>query len=149
FQANQIHGNTQFPSTGLLGGGGTIVFVTPSRTDVVNEVVSSADAADQAATGAVGFARVGGNATNFSVDMSDRISNFYVGGETSNVFLLAPEGSRNISFGKGMDDVTIMSLFIDSLQANRGAVGSNVTTDQHIGRITLGGDVVDTNVEAG
>jgi hypothetical protein len=150
FQANQIRGNTQFPSTGLLGGGGTIVLVSNDVTDVVDAVVSSTgDAGDANLPGAIGFLRVGGNATNFSVESSDRISNFYIGGETSNVSMLAPQGSRNVYFGLGMDDVTIRSKFIDSLQANRGAVGSNVTTNDHIGRITIGGDVVNTFVLAG
>ena len=50
-----------------------------------------------------------------------KISNFYIGGQTDNVLLVAPSGSRNISFGLGMDNVTINSLAISSLTANRDA----------------------------
>ncbi len=135
FQANEIDGNTQFPSTGFIGGGGTIV---ESRPDTATGII-----------GQIGFVQVGGNATNFSVQTGDKISNFYIGGETNNVMMLAPGGSRNVLFGKGMDNVTLMTHYIDTLQANRGAIGSNVTADRNIGRVTIGGDVVNTNVLAG
>ena len=39
-----------------------------------------------------------------------KISNYYIGGQTQNVLLVAPSGSRNIAFGLGMDNVTISSL---------------------------------------
>ena len=88
-----------------------------------------------AATGQIGDVRVGGNATNFTTFVTEdplnaaaaegqldaKISNFYIGGQTNNVLLVAPSGSRNISFGLGMDNVTINSLAISSLQANRDA----------------------------
>lgn len=135
FQANSIQGNTAFPSSGFRGGGGTLV-------------VSQADTAT-GVTGQIGFARVGGNATNFAVQTNDKLSDFYVGGETNNVQLLAPAGSRTIGFGKGMDTVTILSHYIDSLQANRGALNSSVTVDRNVGRITFGGDVVNTRFLAG
>jgi hypothetical protein len=135
FQANSILGNTAFPTTGFRGGGGTLVV---SQTDTATGV-----------TGQIGFARVGGNATNFSVQTNDKISNYYVGGEANNVQILAPAGSRAIEFGKGMDTATILTHYIDSLQANRGAVNSNVTVDRNVGRVTFGGDVVDTNFTAG
>lgn len=135
FQANSIQGNTNFPSTGFAGGGGTIVtsFTDPGT----------------ATTGQIGFARVGGNATNFSVQTNDKVSNFYIGGETNNVQLLAPAGSRAIGFGKGMDTVTILTHYIDSLQANRGALNSSVAVDRNVGRVTIGGDVVNTFFQAG
>jgi hypothetical protein len=135
FSAREIKGNTQFPPTGFEGGGGTIVV---STTDTARQV-----------TGAIGYVRVSRNATSFSVQTNDKVRDFYIGGDTSAVSLLAPEGSRYISFGKGMDDVTIRTRTIQSLQANRGAVGSEVTSTDHIGRITIGGDVVNTFVLAG
>ncbi len=135
FQADSIEGNTQFPSTGFAGGGGTLV-------------VSSLDQESQT-TGQIGFARVGGNATNFSVQTNDKISNFYVGGEANNVLVLAPNGSRAIAFGKGMDTVTILSHYIDTIQTNRGALNSSVTVDRNVGRLTFGGDVINTVFQSG
>lgn len=135
FQANAILGNTAFPTTGFRGGGGTLV-------------VSQSDPAT-GITGQIGFVRVGGNATNFSVETNDKISNYYVGGEANNVQILAPNGSRAIEFGKGMDTATIRTHYIDSLQTNRGALNSNVTVDRNVGRLTFGGDVVDTTFLSG
>jgi hypothetical protein len=135
FQANGIQGSTAFPSSGFTGGGGTIV---NAITDPLTAII-----------GQIGYSRVGGNATNFSVMTGDKVSDFYIGGETNNVFLLAPNGSRTIGFGKGMDTVTIQTHFITTLQANRGALNSNVTVDRNVGRITFGGDVVNTNIISG
>ena len=135
FQANQIKGNSQFPSSGFLGGGGTIVQANQEQL--------------RALVGPIGFVQVGGNATNFSVQTEDKISNYYVGGITNNVQLLAVAGSRTVEFGKGMDSVTIYTNSIDTLQANAGAVGSNVTSGQQIKRVTIGGDVTNTNILAG
>ena len=67
--------------------------------------------------------RVGGAATNFTTFVTEdpldvaasegqldaKIANFYVGGQTNNVMLLAPSGARDVSFGLGMDNVTINS----------------------------------------
>ena len=109
-----------------------------------------------AVTGAIGNVRIGGNATNFSTIVNDatgsgnaRIANFSIGGETDNVLLLAPNGSRNISFGLGMDKVDILTNVINNLQANRGALNSRVLVDRTISKVTIGGDVVNTNVETG
>ena len=135
FQADAIVGNTAFPTTGFRGGGGTLV-------------VSQSDPAT-GITGQIGFVRVGGNATNFSVQTNDKISNYYVGGEANNVQILAPNGSRAIEFGKGMDTATIRTHYIDSLQANRGALNSRVTVDRNVGRLTFGGDVVNTEFLSG
>ena len=135
FQADSIVGNTAFPTTGFRGGGGTLV-------------VSQSDPAT-AITGQIGFIRVGGNATNYSVQTNDKISNYYVGGEANNVQILAPNGSRAIQFGKGMDTATIRTHYIDSLQANRGALNSKVTVDRNVGRLTFGGDVVNTEFLSG
>lgn len=135
FQANEIAGNADFPPTGFATGGGTVVQSIPDQgTGIV---------------GQIGFIRVGGNATNFSVQTGERISNFYIGGETNNVNVLAPAGARNILFGKGMDRVNILTHYIETLQANRGAVGSTVTVTRDIERLTFGGDVVNTTVLSG
>ena len=135
FQANQIKGNTTIPSSGFLGGGGTVV---QANQESLRSLV-----------GPIGFVQVGGNATNFSVQTQDKISNYYIGGQTNNVQLLAVGGSRTVQFGKGMDSVTIYTDSIDTLQANAGAVGSEVTSAKQIKRITIGGDVTSTNVLAG
>jgi hypothetical protein len=78
-----------------------------------------------------------------------KISNFFIGGETNNVLLVAPSGARNISFGLGMDNVTINSLAISSLRANRDATNSNVTVSRSIANMVIGGPVEDTNVNVG
>jgi len=142
FQANQIVGSTNFPSTGRQGGGGTVVASVPSTTGAVGGVIADV--------------RVGGNATNFSV-VSDQatgvgggqIQSYYVGGETNNLQLLATTNIRTITFGRGMDTVTINANDIQSISANRGALNSNVTTNGPIGRFRSGGDVVNTKVLSG
>ncbi len=78
-----------------------------------------------------------------------KISNYYIGGQTQNVLLIAPSGSRNISFGLGMDNVTINSLAISSLRANRDALNSNVTVSRSIGNLLIGGDVAEHQRERG
>ncbi|HEU5118580.1 MAG TPA: hypothetical protein VFT74_18420, partial [Isosphaeraceae bacterium] len=99
--------------------------------------------------GNIGFLRVGGNATNFGVQTSGQVSNFYIGGETNFVTLVGASGTRNIQFGKGMDNTTILSHFIETLQANRDAIGSQVTVDRNIGRMTIGGDVKNSQFLSG
>ena len=135
FQANAIQGNAALPSTGLQGGGGTLVVSTLTG--------------DQSVTGQIGFVRVGGNATNFSVQTNDKVSNTYIGGETDHFSLLAPNGSRSLYFGKGLDNSTIRTHEITTLSANRGAVGSNITVDRGAGQVRFGGDVVNTNFITG
>jgi hypothetical protein len=135
FQANSIEGNSAFPSTGLVGGGGTIVI---SRTDTAASL-----------TGQIGFIRVGNNATNFSVQTDDRIQQTFIGGETDNVFFLAPEIIRNMFFGRGMDSVTVFTGHIETIQANRGAIDTFVTTRRGIRQITMGGDVVTSTFQSG
>ena len=78
-----------------------------------------------------------------------KISNYYIGGQTQNVLLSAPSGSRNIAFGLGMDNVTITSLSIASLRANRDALNSNVTVSRSIQNLLIGGDVQNTNINVG
>jgi hypothetical protein len=156
FQANEIDGNT---TTALL------------PTQLVNAPATSGAAPGGtflisqggAATGQIGNVRVGGSATNFTTFVTEdplnvaaaegqldaKISNFYIGGQTDNVLLVAPSGSRNIAFGLGMDNVTISSLAIDSLRANRDALNSNVTVTRSIQNLLIGGDVQNTNVNVG
>lgn len=143
FQANEIVGNAELPPAPLAAIGGTQLFSTAGQ-----EQGAIANFEGQL-VGQIGYVRVGGNATNFTVQTDDRLSNFYIGGETANVILLTPEGSRNIYFGKGMDEVTILSHVIMSIQANRGALNSTVISERPIGQITLGGDVVGTQVLSG
>jgi len=156
FQANEIDGNT---TSGLI------------PTQLVNSTPSSGTSPGGTylisqggvATGQIGDVRVGGNATNFTTFVTEdplnvaaaegqldaKISNYYIGGQTQNVLLVAPSGSRNISFGLGMDNVTISSLAISSLRANRDALNSNVTVSRSIGNLLIGGDVGNTNVNVG
>ena len=169
FQANEIDGTpaprpngsslvpTQFtptptqPQTTLLPGG--------------TYLVSDAPAGSGLTTGQIGDIRIGGNATNFtafaletdtftsppSVDpvTGPQVSNFFIGGQTDNVILVAPSGSRNVFFGQGMDNVFINTEFIQNLQANRGAVGSAVTVKRNIGNMVMGGDVINTVIQSG
>src|SRR5208337_4853264 len=174
FQANEIDGNTatgtrpdgtpytaptQFtrnptqpqPQTPLLPGG--------------TYLVSDATATSGLTTGQIGDIRIGGNATNFtafaletdtftappSVDpvTGPQVSNFFIGGQTDNVILVAPSGSRNVFFGQGMDNVFINTEFIQNLQANRGAVGSAVTVKRNIGNMVMGGDVINSFIQSG
>ncbi len=144
FQANEIDGNTAFPSTGFQGGGGTLVASVP---DTTNSVV-----------GATSLVRVGGNATNFAVQsgsttggvgVGGQIQSYFVGGETNNVQVLSTGPIRNATFGRGMDTVTIAADRIQSLSANRGALNSYVATNREIGHIRFGGDVVSTKVLSG
>ena len=108
-------------------------------------------------TGQIGDIRIGGNATNFTAfaletdlftfpsadpTTGPQVSNFFIGGETNNVILVAPAGSRNVSFGRGMDNIYINTAFIQNLQANRGAIGSAVTVKRTIGNMVIGGDVI-------
>jgi hypothetical protein len=134
FQANTIQGNTTFPSGQFANTGGTLVESVPDANGL---------------TGQIGFVKVGGNATNFSVQTNDRISDFYIGGETNNVFLLAPAGSRNLQFGKGMDNVNILTHNIQTVSANRGATNSTITTTREAGLLRFGGDVQGTTVQSG
>ncbi len=156
FQANEIDGNT---TSGLV------------PTQLVNSPSSSGNSPGGtylvsqggAATGQIGDVRVGGNATNFTTFVTEdplnvaasegqldaKISNYYIGGQTQNVLLIAPSGSRNIEFGLGMDNVTISSLAIASLRANRDALNSTVTVSRSIQNLLIGGDVQNTLVNVG
>lgn len=135
FQANEINGNTAFPSSGFQGGGGTLVVSVPSTTNGIS--------------GAIGAVRVLGNATNFAAQTNTRVQDFYVGGETNQVSLLAVNNVRKAAFGRGMDNVQILAHSIGNLTANRGALNSNVTTNREIFHARFGGNVVDTNLLSG
>ncbi len=135
FQANAINGNTQLPPASAGFTGGTIVASLPDPTSGL--------------TGQIGFVRVGGNATNFSVVTNSQIADFYVGGETSNIALLAPTSIRNLHFGRGVDSTTILTHQIENIQANRGMLNSRIVTERSIGNSTFGGDVVNSTVLAG
>ena len=162
FQANEIDGDATNPpgqftneNSAASGSGGTEVVstlasVTPFFTTTTSGVVKGA------VGGQIGFVQVGGNATNFTTLVEDptgtgiaHISNFYVGGETNNVMLIAPDGANTLVFGKGMDTVEIRAHVINQLKANRGAIDSNVAVDRQIGLVDLGGPVVNTKVLSG
>jgi hypothetical protein len=156
FQANEIDGNT---TTALI------------PTQLVNAPAADGDSPGGtylisqggAATGQIGDVRIGGNVTNFTTFVTEdplnvaaaegqldaKISNFYIGGQTDNVLLIAPSGSRNVSFGLGMDNVTLSSLSIASLRANRDALNSTVTVSRSIQNLLIGGDVQNTNINVG
>jgi hypothetical protein len=156
FQANEIDGNT---TAGLvptqLVNSASSTGASPGGTFVISD--------GGAATGQIGDVRIGGSATNFTTLVTEdplnvaasegqldaKISNYYIGGQTKNVLLIAPSGSRNIAFGLGMDNVTINSMSIASLRANRDALNSNVTVNRSIQNLLIGGDVQNTNVNVG
>jgi hypothetical protein len=157
FQANTINGNT---ATGLapsqFAGAPPSSGLAPGGTFVISQ-------GSEAGTGQIGNVRIGGNTTNFTTLVDEyplstspvegaldaKISNFFIGGETNNVMLMAPSGARNISFGLGMDNVTINSLIIASLRANRDATNSTVTVSRSVQNLFIGGPVENTNIQAG
>jgi len=159
FQANEIVGDTTTPpgqfshnTPAARGFGGTWVI---SGTSGVAPFLSDSRLTG-AVTGQIGNVRVGGDATNFSTLVYDatgtgqaKLSNFSVGGETNNVLLVAPNGARNVVFGRGMDTVDIATHVINTLSANRGALNSTVYVDRTISKVSFGGDVVNTNVLSG
>ena len=135
FQANQINGNTTVAPTrdGFLGG---------------TTIASLADSTGSI-TGQIGLVKVGGNATNFTTFTNDKLADYYVGGETNNVTILAPNGSRNLRFGRGLDTVSIYTHTIENLYANRGATNARVVSDRMIGNLSIGGDVADSQFLSG
>ncbi|MGE3821643.1 MAG: hypothetical protein AB7I30_19705, partial [Isosphaeraceae bacterium] len=161
FQANEILGDAVRPpgqygnlNPSATGAGGTTVIATIAGAQPY--FPTDIQGFEGFAGGQIGFVRVGGNATNFMTLLEDpsggvpsRVSDFYVGGETNNVMLIAPGGSRNVTFGKGMDNVEIRSHVINNLKANRGAVNSNVVVTRQLSKADFGGDVVDTRVLTG
>jgi hypothetical protein len=162
FQAEDIVGNTtgQGTSSSLVptqfAGTTPSSGVSPGGTYVISQGGSQG-------TGQIGTVRILGNATNFTTLVDEyplgqtpiegaldaKINSFSVGGETNNVLLIAPSGSRNIAFGLGMDNVIINSLTISSLRANRDATNSTVTISRSIGNMLIGGPLENTNIQAG
>ncbi|APW63194.1 hypothetical protein [Paludisphaera borealis] len=153
FQANAIYGNT---TSGLAPSqfNSSSTATSPGGTYVVSQ--------GGAVTGQIGYVRVGGDATNFTVlalpvdvftasgdSLDPKITNFMIGGETNNVMMVAPGGSRDVSFGQGMDNVVINTQFISHLHANRGAVNSSVTASRTIDSVVLGGDLVNSLIQSG
>jgi hypothetical protein len=163
FQANEIDGDAANPPgqfsnqvSTATGTGGTIV---DSETAGTAPFLSSAIfplLQGNATTGQIGNLRIGGNATNLTAYTTDatgggdaRITNFSIGGETDNVLVVAPNGLKNAAFGKGLDTVEILAHVINQIQANRGAINSDVFADQTISRLQFGGDVVDSTFLSG
>jgi hypothetical protein len=159
FQANTINGNTTsgLVPTQFLGNAVTSsTTLSPGGTYVISGGGSFG-------TGQIGNVRIGGNATNFTTIAEEypitttpvegaldaKVSNFFIGGETNNVILMAPSGSRNVSFGLGMDNTTINSLAVQSLKVNRDATNSAVTVSRSIQNLSIGGNVENTNIQAG
>jgi hypothetical protein len=146
FQANSIEGDPTLDlgDSGVFQGdnlGGTTIISTAPQV-----------AGSQVATGAIGRLRIGGNATNLSVQVSGleaRLTNFFIGGETNKVSVSASEGVRTALFGLGMDTVAIEAGEIEQLSANRGAVGSSVLVSQNAGSMAFGGDVINSTILAG
>lgn len=158
FQANSINGTT---TSGLVpsqfnGSSTTSSNLAPGGTYLISGGGSFG-------TGQIGDVRIGGNATNFTTLVEEyaltttpaegaldaKISNFFVGGETNNVILMAPSGSRNVQFGLGMDNTIVDSLAIQNLRINRDATNSTVTSERSIQNMNIGGNVEDTNIQAG
>src|SRR6185312_5063688 len=135
FEANEIDGNTQFAPASQTYSGGTIVASFPDPASVI--------------TGEIGFVRIGGNATNFSVVTNNTMANMYVGGETNNISVLTANGARKFYFGKGFDTSSILSHSIENLYANRGSLNSTIVTDRMIGDLMIGGDVANGTFQAG
>ena len=135
FEANSISGNTANAAAAAGFTGGTIL---ASFSDPLTGI-----------TGELGFVRVGGNATNFSVVTNNTLANMYVGGETDNVAVLTPNGSRNFYFGKGLDTTTILTHSIENLYANRDALNSTVHSSRQIGDFMVGGNVTNADVLSG
>jgi hypothetical protein len=163
FQANEIDGDANTPpgqfannNTNATGFGGTWVVSGTAGTPPFFPTVNPFGVVLGGVPGQIGNLRVGGAATNLTALAFDatgtgsaKINNFSIGGETNNVMVVAPNGSRNLVFGTGMDTVTVLSHVINTIQANRGAVNSTVFSDRTISNISLGGDVVNSQFLSG
>lgn len=162
FQANEIKGDATNPPgqfsnqvPGASGFGGTWVISGTAGAGTLTSFLSNPQLSG-GLTGSIGNIRIGGNATNLSAMVFDatgtgeaHLSNFSIGGETNNILVVAPNGSRNLNFGNGMDEVQVYSHVINTLQANRGALNSTVVSDRTISRAQFGGPVEGTNVLSG
>ena len=117
FQANEIDGNTTtgMVPTQFISPASSSTSLLPGGTYLVSDVGGGVT------TGQIGDIRIGGNVTNFTAmalatdlftfpsptQTGPQVSNFFIGGETNNVILLLPPASRNVSFGRGMDNTFI------------------------------------------
>ncbi len=169
FQANEIDGST---ATGTSSGTSYTLVPTqftapttqPQSSFLPGGTYLVSDVGGGVTTGQIGYVRIGGNATNFTAMALDtdlftppsvdpvtgpQVSNFFIGGQTDNVILVAPAGSRDVYFGQGMDSTYINTEFIQNLQANRGAVSSAVTVKRAIGNMVMGGDVINSFIQSG
>ena len=146
FQANSIEGDPTLD----LGDSGTFQGDNLGGTTIISQAPQTGSST--VVTGAIGRFRVGGNATNLSVQVSgleSRLTNFFIGGETNKVTVTAGVGVRSAQFGLGMDTVSIQAGQIEQLSSNRGAIGSSVLVDREGGSMVFGGDVSNTSVFAG
>lgn len=149
FQANRIDGDEtlNLGENGFFDGnntGGTTITSGPAGTTFLGTVL-----------GFIGRFRVGGNATNLSVNVTpttgdeSAITNLSIGGETNKVSINADSALRTAQFGLGLDTVFIQADNLQYLGANRGAVGSQIVAARGAGLLNFGGDVSDTQVLAG
>ena len=116
-------------------------------------------------TGQIGDIRIGGNVTNFTAFAPDgyfripplpvdpvtgpQVSNFFIGGQTQNVILVALLVAKQRVFRARHGQRLHQHRVIQNLQANRGAVGSAVTVKRNIGNMVMGGDVINTVIQLG
>lgn len=144
FEANTIRGNAALGPTPFSATGGT----------VVRSVVGGGGV-----TSAIGEIRINGSATNFFTQLqaagggvsggTERLKTFFIGGEATNVSLDAPGGARLVKFGRGADTVNINTHVIEAFEANRSAINSEIVVERTIGRMTIGGDAINTRVFSG
>ena len=74
-----------------------------------------------------------------------QISNFFIGGQTDNVILVAPSGSRECLLRPGHGQHLHQHRSSSrTCKANRGAIGSAVTVNRTIGNMVMGGDVINS-----
>ncbi|MFM1802306.1 MAG: hypothetical protein RJA81_1658, partial [Planctomycetota bacterium] len=140
FQANSIEGSGDIASSGYIGGGGTVV---RSSGEYIGEAIQTQ------IVGAIGEVMIRNNATNFGVQSGTQIRRVNIGGETNNVLALSPSGIRYAQFGLGMDNVTIHTHTMSRLEANRGAVNSEVKVSRQMGYFRSGGDVINSTILSG
>ncbi len=149
FQANAIEGDETLDlgETGIYDGnndGGTTITSGPAGQTFLGGVL-----------GFIGRFRVGGKATNLTVNVTptpgdeSSITNFSIGGETNKVSVNGDSAIRTAQFGLGLDTVFLAAERMQYLGANRGAVGSQIITQRDAGLMNFGGDVTDTLVLAG
>ncbi len=140
FQANEVDGTATQASSGYIGGGGTVI---RSSGEYLGQAIQSS------ISGAIGDVVVRNGATNLGIQSATLIRNINIGGETHNILALSADGIRYGKFGLGMDNVTIHTHTMSRLEANRGAVNSDVKVSRELGYFRSGGDVVDSTILSG